>query len=302
MRQETPFSLYDLSHFDRANVVVVMVAYFDASEAGGFLGVGGYLFRKKHVRPFEKQWRAMLRKHDLDHFHMTDCNASPPQGPFAGMDKADCDDAARMAIDAIKGHATYGMSTAVKISDFYEIMGPKSLMTNPFSLCAFTVLTHCAQWANVYDPQARIAYVFEAGDEHQADANKIIQSIADTPERRAKYHYETHAFVPKRSSMPTQAADILAWHICKQWEREQRGIDRMRGDFLALTEAITTTKNMLSRDRLEALLEITRMNAPDLITDPARFMGLMLRVTDANAKSLKNEIMSLVRRPEKQAS
>jgi hypothetical protein len=296
VRQEYPFSPYALSFFDRTSAVVVMVAYFDASEAGGILGVGGYLFRKKNVRPFEKQWRAMLRKHDLDHFHMTDCNMTPPQGPFAGKEKADCDDAARLAIAAIKEHATNGFSAAVRVKDFDEIMGPKSLFSNPFSLCAFTVLTQCAHWANQCDPQARITYVFEAGDEYQADANKLLQSIADFRERREKYHYENHAFLPKRGSMPTQAADILAWHICKQWEREERGIERMRGDFAALVDGIVTTKELISRRKLHGLIAITKEHAPDLITDPARFMGLALRVTNENAKSMKSELFGLIRK------
>src|SRR4051794_29974831 len=111
-----------------------MEGLFDASEAGGIVGVGGYLFRKKNLKPFERQWRRMLNKYGLDHFHMTDCNAKVPAGPFkdAGMDKDDCDDAARLAIAAIKEHATHGFSAAVGVDDFNEILGPKSVMTNPF--------------------------------------------------------------------------------------------------------------------------------------------------------------------------
>ena len=62
-----------------------MQAFFDASENGDFLVVAGYLFRKKHIKPFERKWRALLRKHGLDHFHMTDCNAGADQ--YKDMEK-----------------------------------------------------------------------------------------------------------------------------------------------------------------------------------------------------------------------
>lgn len=287
-------SLFELSFFDRADAVVVMVAYFDASEVGGVLSVAGYLFRKKHVRPFERQWRAMLRKHGLEYFHMTDCNATPPQGPFAKLDKAACDDAARLAIAAIKDHATYAFTSAVRVADFNEVMGPKSVMTNPFSLCAYAVMTQCTHWANDHDPKARISYVFEAGDEHQADANKILQSIADIGERRRKYRYENHAFLPKRSSLPTQAADILAWHVAKQCDREQRGIAGMRGDFGALVEGVRTTRNWMSAAWLREFVGLTTRNAPDMVRDPAQLIGLSLRITEENSKTVIREMAALI--------
>jgi hypothetical protein len=269
-----------------------MVAYFDASEQGEFLGVGGYMFRKKNVRPFEKQWDIMLRKHGLEYFHMTDCNATPPQKQFAGMDKADCDDAARMAIAAIKEFSTHGFSAVVKPADFYAVAGAKDLFNNPFSLCVHTVVAQCSAWANEHDPVARISYIFESGDEHQKDANKILQSIADNADRRAKYHYEGHAFFPKEWSKPTQAADILAWHVCKQWGREERGVNRLRGDFSDLVDGIRTTKHLFTKDALDEFIAGVVRDAP--VPNPERVASLSLRVTNENEKSISREMRALI--------
>jgi len=286
-------SLFGLSFFDRATAVVVMVSYFDASEQGEFLGVGGYMFRKKNVRPFEKKWRAMLRKHDLEYFHMTDCNATPPQRQFAGKDKADCDDAARMAIAALKEFAVHGFSAVVRPRDFYAVPGAKEIFNNPFSLCAESVVTQCARWADEVDPIARISYIFEAGDEHQADANKVLQSIAENPRRRARLHYENHAFLPKRQSMPTQGADILAWHVCKQWDRERRGLNRLRGDFWSLIENIRTTKMLYTAELLADFIADVTKDAS--LPYPARIIGLGTRITEENAKTVNREILALIR-------
>lgn len=284
-------SPYTLSFFDRADAVVVMAAYFDASSAGEFLGVGGYLFRKKFVKPFEKEWNGMRRKFGLDFFHMTDCNAQ--QGPFQHLEKPDCDAAARMAIASIKKFAAQGFSAATQPVVFRGVSGAEDLLHNPFSACVSAVLAQCGAWAEENDPDARIFYVFEAGDDHQADAHKILQSIADNPKRRARYHYEDHAFLTKRGSLPTQAADILAWHVSKQWDREQRGIDRLRGDFSALVESIPTRKDWLDRERLGALLSVVTERAP--VPNAARVAGLSLRVHDENERAITREIASLIR-------
>ena len=116
-----------------------------------------------------------------------------------------------------------------------------------------------ARWAIENDPTARIFYVFEAGDDHQADANKFMQAISDSPNRRAMFRYEDHAFVTKKGSKPTQAADILAWHACKQWDRENRNIFQMRGDFYELASKVPTRKFIL--DREEPLADDSRQHA-----------------------------------------
>lgn len=275
--------------------MAVMEAYFDASESGGFLGIGGYLFRKKDISPFEKKWRAILRKHGLAYFHMTDCNATPPQGPFSGKGKPDCDDAARMAIAAIKEFAVQGLSSAIRPNEFDQIIGRSGLMTNPFSTCVYAVIGQCTAWARDNDPSARIVYVFEAGDDHQADANKILQSIADNPDRRAFFNYENHAFVPKRSSLPTQAADILAWHVCKQWDRRERKIEKLRGDFTELVENIPTREDLWTAERVREMCEAVRQGAPSHFIDPERVAGLALRATHENVKSINREIAALIR-------
>ncbi len=268
-----------------------MAAYFDASAAGEFLGVGGYIFRKKHIRPFEKEWNAMRRKFALDYFHMTDCNSQ--KGPFNHLVKSDCDAAARMAIASIKKYAAQGFSASTKPEVFRAVPGAEDLLHNPFSACVSAVLAQCGAWAEQNDPDARIFYVFEAGDDHQADANKILQSIADNPKRKARYHYEAHAFLTKRGSLPTQAADILAWHVSKQWDREQRGIARLRGDFSELVESIPTRKDWLDRNRLAALLGVVTERAP--VPNAAKVAGLSLRIHDENERAINREMASLIR-------
>ena len=291
MSTNDSLSLFSLSFFDRTDLVVVMCAYFDASEAGDYFGVGGYVFRKKHIRAFEKGWRAMLRKHGIDHFHMTDCNTG--KGPFKGKSDDDCDACAREAIELINNYALEGFSCGVRLSDFNSAVAKDGIIRRPMSLCVMAVLAQCSSSLRKSDPTARIAYVFEAGDVDQADVNQLLQATADSPRRRERYGYEKHAFLPKRQSYPTQAADILAWQVTKHYERQDRQIARLRGDFSHLVDKVPTHQRLFGRESLLQLQEMTTAQAP--VDNPDRVAGLYLRMNKDNEKAIQRELLKLIR-------
>lgn len=283
------FSLFHLGIFDGASDVTVMEAFCDASENGDFLVVAGYLFRKKHTKPFEKEWSTMLRKYDLEYFHMTDCNRET--GPFRHLSKSECDEAARTAIALIAKYATAGFSSGVKVSDFHEIIGKDGYMSNPFSMCVHGAMMMCKNWAERNDRQARIVYVFEAGDRFMTDANHILNAVAEDPTRRAFFNYESHAFLPKRDSKPTQAADIIAWHTCKQHDRDERGLG-LRGDFAELVKQVSTEKHFHTRNEMEGVKQIARKHVPG--EQAERLAGLAMRWNASNSKQTAQKIREML--------
>lgn len=214
-------SPYALSYFDGTDLVAVTQVYADASEIGGYLSVGAIVFRKKYINAFEKEWRAMLRRYGLTYFHMTDCNAG--KGEYSALSDEECDSCARLAIKIILKYASSGTIFSVKQSDFYEIITKKGISPNPFTFGAWRMLFDVAHWADDNDPSARITYIFEAGDDHQSDANIMFSSILEDAERCSRFRYRGHAFLPKKTSLPTQAADILAWHGAKHAHRKSLG-------------------------------------------------------------------------------
>lgn len=256
MRYESP---YDLSCFDRVDIVAVMEAFADASEMDGHLSVGALLFRKKNIKPFEKEWRGMLRKYGLTHFHMTDCNAGRDE--YEGLSDPECDECARCAIALILKYAVKGTIFSVRKSDFYEIVTKNGIVPNPFTLGVWIVLFDIWRWANENDPKARISYVFESGDEHQHDADRLLNGIAADPDRRARFHYRVHAFLPKLSSLPTQASDILAWHGAKHTGRIAAGNHRLRGDFQAIVSQLRVADAYYDREKLKSIVGIAERTA-----------------------------------------
>jgi hypothetical protein len=273
--------------------VAVMEVYSDASEIGGHLAIGTLLFRKKNIKPFEKKWRAMLRKYDITYFHMTDCNATPPRGPHKHQTEKECDACAREAIAIILEFATKGCIFSVKKSDFYEIITERGIMPNPFTLGAWFTLFDIRNWADHRDPIARISYVFEAGDEHQKDANALLTGIAEQPERAEAFRYRNHAFVPKISSYPAQAADILAWHGAKHIHRRSAGNYRLRGDFNEIITKLHVTDGYHEPQWLQQLVEVAKRRAGKYGNELA---GLAFRLTEANARQLSSRFAEILSR------
>lgn len=282
MRTDSLFVLY---YFDGTDDMADMEVFADASEMAGHLAIGALLFRKKDIKPFETEWRQMLRDNDLSHFHMTDCNSA--KGEFQGKSDEDCDNCARRAIALILKYATKGTIFSVKKTDFYEIITKEGIVPNPFTLGAWVTLFDVAGWANKNDQNARISYVFEAGDEHQSDADKFLKGIADDDERRARFRYRRHEFVLKRDSLPAQAADILAWHGAKHLRRKMEGVKRLRGDFQAIVDGLQVADAYHDRDMLEKIVGIAKHRAGPKGNKVA---GVAFRYHSLTPKELKREL------------
>jgi hypothetical protein len=231
-----------------------MSSFFDQSEAGPYYTVGGYLFRKSKVRPFEKEWGRMLKRFGLPYFRMSPCNAG--KAPFDRLGDDGCDQCAREAIRIVKTYATYGYWATVRPADFDEIMGKDSFAGNAYALCSYLCLMGMRYWSDVNDKGALIGYFFESGTEHEADTSQLIGAIGLSSTRGFNFRYAGHAFVQKERSMPTQAADILAWQVNKNYLRADSGLKKLRGDFEALLTGVPTGHYELAPKSLHTFMQI----------------------------------------------
>lgn len=284
---DSPFSM---SFFAGTSHVAVMEVYADASEIGGHLAIGSLLFRKRDIKPFEKKWRGMLRKYGLTHFHMTDCNSQ--KGEFEGKGK-DCDACAREAIAILLEFAAKGCIFSVKKSDFNEIITKRGVMPNPFTLGVWFTLFDLRTWADAHDPEARISYLFEAGDDHQKDANTLLLGIGEDQERARAFRYRNHAFVPKVLSMPAQAADILAWHGAKHIHRKSEGNQRLRGDFNEIITKLHVTEGHHDPNWLRHIVKTSHERAGKYGNEIA---GIAFRMTEGTAHQYLNRLKEIFAR------
>ena len=267
-----------------------MQVYSDASDLGGYYSIGSLLIRKSKVRPFEKKWRRMLSNFGLTHFHMTDCNAN--QGEFRNLGD-DRDRCARQAISILIEYGEKASIFCVKKSDFNEIILPSGLMPNPFALGVWYMLFDTRHWADDNDPNARISYIFESGDDDQSDADTLLKSIAQDPIRSQNSRYNGHAFLPKIGSLPTQAADILAWQGAKSRNRNDRGFHGLRGDFNEIVSKLTVTDGYHDRAWLQRLVDISNKHGGRFGSELA---GIAFKYNKENAKQMNLRVSEIVSR------
>ncbi|MCR2833491.1 hypothetical protein [Parerythrobacter lacustris] len=269
------------------SAVAVIDVFFDASEMNGYTSVAGLIFRKKHLRTFERGWSAMLRKYGLSHFHMTDCNAA--QGEFRGWCREKRDACAREAIDLLVSYPLKGIAFTIKNQDFDEVITSEGLMPNAVTLGVWASLFAVRSWADNSDSEARISYFFESGDEEQRSVNNLLNSIAEDPVRRSNARYRRHAFVSKISSFAAQASDILAWHAAKYAPRRETG-ERMRGDFNAIVTKLSVSDDYHDRNWLMQLLEISRKHAGE---DGNRLAQTAFLYNRSNARQMERKFLEI---------
>ena len=98
-------------------VMLSVECYFDESGTHGdsrFLIVAGYVFEKDAYTSLEAEWRSMLAKYNLTHFHMSEC--APCKGLFAHLKTEECDVAARWAYDIIRRHMSSGYAISIELA------------------------------------------------------------------------------------------------------------------------------------------------------------------------------------------
>jgi hypothetical protein len=126
------------------------------------------------------------------------------------------------------------MACSVDLDAFHKIP-TGGLFESPYTFACWQSFMGVRHWAQVNNYQGDIAYFFEAGHKHQAEASGVMDLLSREPSLKQQYRYESHAFVQKQKNAAIQCADILAW----QWYTQTKKIEAdlpMRKDLASLAE------------------------------------------------------------------
>ena len=210
-------------------VMAVIEAYFDESQShtgNPFLCVAGCVFKPKQAIAFDGDWRKMLDDFDLPYFRMSACEARAE--PFEHLERE-----VRIAIQGraariINEHILHGVVVSVDPEEYMKITPPHPLIARqPYTFCVYGSFIAVRQRANADKYDGKIAYFFEAGQEHQEETDRLMREYMSAPDSQETFRYQSHSFVKKQDSMLLQAADFLAWHCATNFQRtESSGYSR----------------------------------------------------------------------------
>jgi len=210
----------------------MFTAYHDAAggQDHGFIVVSGWLSSLTKWDRFECDWRLLLAKHDVTHFHMKQFVTS--DGPFKGWEGNDGKRTIFLkdAVDIIKSHVEYGMACFVEYAVFDKINKDFHLdrwLGVPYSLAG----RDCAAKANNYlrnkhstSELPDINYLFEDGDTGKGQLMRVMhRDLGKWPDfrpSRDQKHKKTGATI--KGVVQLQAADFAAYELRKSMVDDPR--------------------------------------------------------------------------------
>lgn len=231
----------------------LIYAYFDESAENntknGILAVCGYALDAAGVDGLVPEWQRLTERYRVPFFHMTECNAN--NGVFSHLSPAECDLAAREAIRLARTYPLHGHAMVLDQPVYREILQNEGFDCDPYTFMVWGQFIHVNRWVHENRPDEKISLFFESGYRSEPRANELLRAIS--PDHwGGKNHVTSHTFVRKEESEPTQAADLIAWHVRKAFENDRSG-KAIRKD----TQALIRDRKVLTIDwtveRLEKL-------------------------------------------------
>lgn len=244
-------------------MVALSHVYIDESGTHGgspILTMGGYLFRSEQAQRFSREWSKELLRLGLPFAHMTDC--ANGNGNYANMPLKKRIDSEKRLIEHIKRRSVFGFSVSLNPTRYTELLDGEPGAPTAYTFALMGCLTVVRRWVARTSYNGKVAYFFEAGHEHQSEANLHLNDLMGRGEEAmARVAYMSHAFVDKRHAPPLQAADMLAWQYHHYHCRRLQGHNAMRKDFAALIRKGDVAMDYLDANLLEFRDAYLRENA-----------------------------------------
>jgi hypothetical protein len=225
-------------------------AYFDETGMHGSAPdtvVAGYLFSKDGAKRFREMFQEnvfpLLPPNQRGERIFHACKCCPPLGndEYSYLGAGERQHIIDLMVDAIVKTATMGSVIGIEKKEYQKAVSRspvlRQLSGSEYSVCLQRSLDSVSTWMHEKGLRGRLQYVFEAGCEHQKEANEILFNVSKSEAMRTKYRWHNYAFVEKGANVPQLfASDLLAW----EWQRRrlndlhpQRGEKRMTLNKLA---------------------------------------------------------------------
>lgn len=204
---------------------ILLEAYFDRSELrAGVVAVGGFLCSISRWSRFERNWGEVLSWYGVSCFHMTDFENS--RGEFSGWPKQRRKVFIRRLIGVIGDIRPLAVGTGMLNADHKALSDAqrRKIGSNPYVWCAINSAIQTIKWLRSKRPDAKVACIFEAGDE---GATEVMGALNAARERNEEFRVLLNAvrFENKNTTTPLQAADFFAYETAKQLLRNV-GLDQ----------------------------------------------------------------------------
>jgi Protein of unknown function (DUF3800) len=208
--------------------VLVLHGYFD--ESGTHVGskalsVAGYLSTVERWLDFEQEWKRALKEFGgQEFFHMTDFVGR--QGIYKTWTENERKERLTRLIAIINRNVVAGVGFAVSMQSYFRLFSKKAkrYCGGAYGLAAISCFFDSCTAVRASHPDARIAYVFEAGARGHGQVLKVFDDMFSRSDQREAYKMLSLKFEGKKNFAPLQAADILSYELYRQLPVERREV------------------------------------------------------------------------------
>ena len=202
--------------------MALLTAYIDDSGTDGnstTAVAAGFLTDVGKWGQFESEWRFALQRHGIEErgFHMADFNANPKRGVFAGWDDNRGNELLKQLYEAINKHCLIGFSAAVRKSDYDRLVTGRlrDLLGGYYVFVSSVCIWQITRWRHDcgIPLQEPVKYVFARGTEGNNEVHNMLVELRKKWPRVSREHgiVGVPSFESTKTTLPLQAADILAW-------------------------------------------------------------------------------------------
>lgn len=207
--------------------------------------VAGYLSTDAQWVKFRREWRRLLGAEGLDHFHMVDFQACKP--PFDSWSKEKRTNFLKSLHDVIKKRTIISFATTADLDEFDQLSDEqKRALISPHAFAAKNCMKGLGFWAAFHIVNHPvIEYVFEEGQPHQKQINRMIETLTD--EDRWFFRMASIRFAPKkgRSGLnPLQSADMVAYEATKDISRKLNPLNTRKARLSGLNLASDPSRHI----------------------------------------------------------
>jgi len=215
--------------------ILVLKAFFDESghsASSSFVCMGGCIASLEAWSAFEKEWEQKLNEYGITCFHMTDFESN--WGEFKGWENEPAKHKACLAdlVNIMNDHIDLYIGTSENVEDHKLSPPPK---VDPYFNCLMTCIDHIASYVSDLPGDQRLETVFADHPEFGRRVRQLYPEVRAVSGMYGKLATDTYGF--PRDILPLQAADIVAYEINKEWQRQADGCMRpKRWPFIQLTK------------------------------------------------------------------
>jgi len=197
----------------------MLTAYFDDSgthDESRAVIVAGYLGSKEKWEDFGNAWGDMLREAGLTHWHQV--HFAHKVKEYTGWTDEKRLDFMQRATRIINDAVICGIVCGIDATAFKELSpqfrGPPS---TPYTFCAMVCFKHLEKWTENNSHSDPIDCIFESGAQGSGEISKMVEGLmSDEDGERLSFRIGSVRFEEKKKTMPTQAADILAYEFYEE--------------------------------------------------------------------------------------